>query len=537
MEFLKKYQVLFLASILLVFSFAIQFSFDGLIGVDGFYHIGMADQLKTQGVFSTNGTFEYLQFTTLHDTFANQHFLYHVFLVPFTFFDLIFGAKIAAALFSALAYFSLYVLLRILKVRYAFWWTLLLPILSEGFLFRMTLPRAPAVSLAATLGLLAIFIASVRSNVWRVPLFIGSVLLVWLYGGFVLYCALAGILLFSSVVVYGKKEKVWWKRVLTSFVISFIGIALGVVLHPYFPNILEYLRLQLFETGSFAHVAVGGEWLPYSLSGLLVNVFAPLLLFIVSLLLIVLNFVSRVVDRFAGVELESVFLYWKNATDRERFNIVFSFLIAVFVFLLQLSSRRYVEYYVPFALLFVAIQFSVVLRHRSVLVQQRKVFPNALLRKIVTLFVIVWVLVVGVVNVQSVIADAKANTSKRNINAVREIAQKAQERVPEGEVIFNVAWDDFPALFLFDRVHYYAWGLDPTFLYMYNPELYEKGKDIWDLRKKGEIHTILTEDFNVSYVYVNYKDETLRAHLKDRVEFDVVFDNEVGTIFKVNSTP
>ena len=54
----------------------------------------------------------------------DQHFLFHVLLMPFTFGDLRLGAKLAAPLFSAIAIASIFALLVAYRIRYRWLWLL-----------------------------------------------------------------------------------------------------------------------------------------------------------------------------------------------------------------------------------------------------------------------------------------------------------------------------------------------------------------------------------------------------------------------------
>lgn len=529
----KRLEALWVFLLLLLFSFGLQFSFPDLVGVDGFYHIGMADELRQSGVVGADGYFPYLQYTTLRDTFANQHFLYHVFLVPFTFFDLILGAKIAAAFFAGTAFFSFYVVLRVLRVRYAWVYALLLPLVAEGFLFRMVLPRAPAVSLAGTLLLFAVYFKNLflKENgwVWRVLLFLLSGALVWLYGGFVLYLVLmlSGAGLSVLYCLFSRKSGA--KKVFIASIISILGMVFGLVSHPYFPNILVYLQQQLFETGAFASVAVGGEWLPYGPMSLLANTYVAMIAFFLIVLLLFASVFAYILFTFRSVEIPKLFLWFRKLSFEEIIILIHLSAFSLITFVLQVSARRYVEYFVPFSFLLFSFVSYLVLRELYLfgISQKMKVFLKA-----VCFGFVAWVVFAGTGNVYFVHVDAHAHVSKRRVPEMLDLTDFTRVNIPEGEVIVNVAWDTFPLLFMNDRKHYYAWGLDPTFLYVHSPELYEQFKKIWG-SKRGDVAQILREDFKAEYIFVDYQDADLRTHLKGNVEFDVVYDNEAGTVFRL----
>ncbi|HSL86069.1 MAG TPA: hypothetical protein VK861_03970, partial [Bacteroidales bacterium] len=124
----------------LLFLGVIQFSSPNMPGNDGFYHIKMAYLMRTEGL---KPAFPWLPLTILNAReFYNHHFLFHVLLIPFTFGDLILGAKLAAVLFTSVAFWLIWRVLVQQKVPYAWVWALGLLAVSEAFIFRMSIPRA-----------------------------------------------------------------------------------------------------------------------------------------------------------------------------------------------------------------------------------------------------------------------------------------------------------------------------------------------------------------------------------------------------------
>jgi asparagine N-glycosylation enzyme membrane subunit Stt3 len=114
----------------------IQFSTPDLPDNDGFYHIRIAEIMRQEGF---KPDFPWLPLSILNAReYADHHFLFHVALIPFTFGDLRLGAKWAAVVFSALAFLSVWWLLRRQSVPYAALCASVLAI-SEAFLYRMSM--------------------------------------------------------------------------------------------------------------------------------------------------------------------------------------------------------------------------------------------------------------------------------------------------------------------------------------------------------------------------------------------------------------
>ena len=53
-----------------------------------------------------------------------------------------------------------------------------------------------------------------------------------------------------------------------------------------------------------------------------------------------------------------------------------------------------------------------------------------------------------------------------------------EQNTAEGELVFQTDWDDFPRLFYYNTHNTYLIGLDPTYLQLYDAELYNLWVDI-----------------------------------------------------------
>ena len=111
------------------------------------------------------------------------------------------------------------------------------------------------------------------------------------------------------------------------------GLILGIVVNPYWPNNLSYyyqiiIQISIINLGS--KFAVGNEW--YGIGFMKLVSYAPHL-FMVA-------FISFVLSSF---NLKKI--------SRQTW---FTFLLTFAFMILSIKSRRYAEYYTPFALLFTA---------------------------------------------------------------------------------------------------------------------------------------------------------------------------------------
>src|SRR5262245_39407470 len=125
----------------------IQFASPNIPDHDGYYHIKMAELIRSSGLPTP---FPYLPFTIINEKgYADHHMLLHVIQIPFTFIkDLRFGAKLSAVFCAAIAFTTFFWLLRAFGIPYPWLWLILLFASSSAFLYRMSIPRAPSLSLA-----------------------------------------------------------------------------------------------------------------------------------------------------------------------------------------------------------------------------------------------------------------------------------------------------------------------------------------------------------------------------------------------------
>ena len=313
------------AAFLLILAFMawIQFASPAIVGNDAYYHIRWSRMLRES--LPHLPAFKWLPLTVLRtQLFVDQHFLFHVSLMPFTFGDLRLGAKLAAPLFSAIAMTSIFGLLVVYRIRYRWLWLLALAASSEPFLYRMSMTRAPSLSLL----LLAVGVYLILERRW-VSLAVLTFVFVWLYNMFPLIVAFAFL---YAVTVWLSKNRID----LAALYATSIGAALGLVINPYFPKdlllIFHHVHMLLAETVT---MDVGSEWYPYDTWEMLTKNAALFALCFAALL----AFDFRTLD------------FRKGARDRRP---LFFLLLSAMFLLMTFRWRRFVEYWPPFAILFAA---------------------------------------------------------------------------------------------------------------------------------------------------------------------------------------
>lgn len=448
--------LLFLAGMALV-----QFSTPDMPDNDGFYHIKLAWLMRTEGL---KPDFPWLPTTILNQReYYDHHFLFHVGLIPFTFGDLRIGAKWAAVVFSSLAFLAVWYLFHRQKIPFAWLWALGLLGISEAFLYRMSITRTQSLSLAA----LALGLTWMLEGKYK-RLAVLSFFYVWMYNAFPLMLALAG-LHFAAVFLLERRldfRPMLWVGA---------GLLLGVLINPYFPNNLiftyHHLVPKLLDPTS---ISVGNEWYPYNTDQLLNN----------SLLALIALAGGALALGFSGRKMDV-----RTAT---------AFFAALLFALMLFKARRFVEYFPPFALIFSAFAWAPLMDVRQ---------PSSEAKEWRTLLIANWNLIlIGILVLagigKSIPAARDQIGGSKPYHLYAGASAWLEQNTPAGERIFQTDWDDFPRLFFYNTHNTYLVGLDPTYMQLYDADLY----DDWVAITRGNVdqpsRMILTR-FSARYIHTD----------------------------------
>lgn len=476
---------------------AIQFATPDMPDNDGFYHIKLAWLMRTEGL---KPAFPFLPLSILSAReFYDHHFLFHVALIPFTFGDLRVGAKWAAVTFASLAFLSVWYLFYRQRIPLAWLWALGLLGISDAFLYRMSVTRAQSLSLAVlALGLTWLLEGKHRR------LAVLAFFYVWMYDAFPLLLALAVLHLLAVALIEHRFEyrPLLWIG---------IGVALGMLINPYFPlNLVFTYRHLLPKLVEATSIGVGSEWYPYDTIQLLENSLPSLVAFVSGAL--ALGLAGRKMDL-------------RTAT---------SFLIALLFGLMLFQARRFVEYFPPFALIFAAFAWApLFVDPRPDSANQPSPSRSRLWATLQTnLSVILLTLVVSAGIIKSIPATQEEIQNSKHYDLYAGASAWLVQNTPAGERVFQTDWDDFPRLFFYNSHNNYLIGLDPTYMQLYDSDLY----DTWVQITRGKIEQssqIIAGRFSARYVHsdLNHKD-FLRAAARDRGLKEVYRDDQ-AVIFEV----
>ncbi len=448
--------------------------------------------------------FEWLPLTVLNPKdYVDHHFFFHILQIPFTWSgDLRFGAKYASTVFATAAVTACYALIVRYRVAYSGLWLVALLASSNAFLYRMNMAKAPSVSVVfMAAGIYLLFEKRYR---WLSPL---AFIYVWTYSVFVMLGLAATI----WVVVIGWTERrLEWRPVMWTG----LGILMGFVINPYFPRNVSFFveNLLLASTASEFQTGVGLEWSPFG-----------------TWTFLDLNIVASVAMVAGYIAFDP---FDRKRSARALFFLILSTILLVMTF----RSLRWVEYWPPFAVLFAAFTLQ------PILDGTRRENPQAVTagqsqrwRKLGVLACVT--LALGVALYITVLRTTRDIANNRGPEQYQLGMKWVSENVPSGEMIFNADWGDFPKLFYFDTAHRYVAGLDQTYLYDKNPELFDLYEQI-RLGRKSNPAQLVRERFNSRYVFVDPQGSqgVLYQQLTHDGAVQQVFLDKYCAILRINNT-
>ena len=486
----------------------VQFASPDLPDNDGYYHIKLAWLMRTEGL---KPDFPWLPLSILNENeFYDHHFLFHVALIPFTFGDLRLGAKWAAVTFASLAFLAVWYLFHRQRVPLSWLWALGLLGISDAFLYRMSITRAQSLSLAVlALG----FLWLLEGRYWRLGIL--AFFYVWLYDAFPLLLVLAVLHLLAVALTERRLE---YRPLL------FIGggILLGMLVNPYFPvNIAFSIQHMLPKLTDATSVRVGNEWYPYDTGQLLKNSLPALVAFAGGTFALGLS--GRKMDLRTTLGFFSALLFG----------------------LMLFQARRFVEYFPPFALIFAAFAWAPLLADlqlfdtpsgRSASTQggpdSAKPANPRLQYFRTTLPVMLLLVAVTTGIIKSIPATQKSIQNSKPYDLYAGASAWLEQNTPAGARVFQTDWDDFPRLFFYNTHNTYLAGLDPTYMQLYDADLF----DVWVKITQGDVDQpsqIIAKRFSARYVHtdLDHKD-FLRIASKDAGLKEVYRDRQ-AVIFEV----
>ncbi|MCP5099235.1 MAG: hypothetical protein GY943_27090 [Chloroflexi bacterium] len=480
---------------LFVVGFAIvQYGTLALAGNDGYYHMKMGYLIRTEGL---KPNFPYLPFTILNETaYYDHHLLYHAYLAFFATVDpavdgglaLTQGAKIASIIMPSLAFLAIWWLLHNQKAPFAAVWSVGLFAVSEAFLYRMSMPRAQSLSLL----LLVLGLHWLLQKRYRLLLPLGFVY-VWAYNAFPLLLVTAVVYVIATFML---ERRIEWQAI----VYPAVGIGLGLLINPYFPENIEFILGHLAPKLGESGTRVGNEWSPYQTWTLVRNSGGALTAVLLGILAI--SFSEKRINKPTLVML--------------GMTVLFGYML--------FESRRFIEYFPPFALLFGILGISPFLRGWMTEQTIHPLFPK--LAPLLIGLLLIYPTFITLRDARELVADSKP------ADHYADAARWLHNNTTADAMIFQTDWDDFTRLFFYNSNATYTAGLDPTFMELYDADLFDE----WVGITKGRVEnpgSLVKFRFNGEFVFSDLKHANFIEEAENDTLLEEVYQDEYAVIYAV----
>jgi hypothetical protein len=191
------------------------------------------------------------------------------------------------------------------------------------------------------------------------------------------------------------------------------------------------------------------------------------------------------------------------------------------------QARRFVEYFPPFVLIFATFAWAPLFQPVSDSSPSASPLPNRLAPLLLSLAVLLSI-------ARSVPQAREAIDGSKPFGLYANASAWLEKNTPPGSRVFQTDWDDFPRLFFYNTHNTYLIGLDPTYMQLYNADLY----NLWVKITKGQVEypsQIIVDTFGARWIHTDLSHQDfLQAAAKDP-GLKEVFRDDQAVIFEVVS--
>jgi hypothetical protein len=214
--------------------------------------------------------------------------------------------------------------------------------------------------------------------------------------------------------------------------------------------------------------------------------------------------------------------------------------IAILFGVMLFQSRRFVEYFPPFALIFCALAWAPLLQNGNNSIESSP-YDNLTTSSRVSKYFYQYrrLLVPGILGTILLIGawitvpDASASVaSSKPYTLYSGASQWLKENTKPGTRVFQTDWDDFPRLFFYNTQNTYLIGLDPTYMQLYDADLYA----LWEKITQGKLEhpsDFIFNRFGASYVVSDLNHTNFIQQAGSDPGLQEVFRDADAVIFQV----
>lgn len=522
MIFKDKIKVLLVFLTFFIIFFAIQLSINGFSSFDDpYYHAKHSALMAESGDFSLVNP--WIKFHFLSYAPTDPWWGFHVAQALFIkFFNIIIGTKILVSLLAALIFAVFYFILIKQRVRSPWLWTSLYFSASALLLNRLLLERPFLLALSV---LPLIFYCCLRKKYFY--LFLLSLVYALAYNQAPM--ALGLIIFYFSAEYFTKKI-----ADLKIIIFTAAGIIAGFLLHPYSLNYIFVTLIHFFQVVWLRFVgvnlSVGSEIQTPGFSYFMAANFLAIIFYLLA-----------------------VAIFWSIKEMRSGEKGVINYFLFYYTFLwffATLILPRGVEYWLPLGWIFIAFIFND-FYGRSEYTQIKNFLANRLNLKVLTFFATGFIAVMIFYNFSQVHFNIYSQNRDSWPADLAQANDWLKRNTPAGSMVFYNNWGMWPLMFYYNDHNQYVAGIDPTFLYEYDHQLFWLWKNIsyyglycdrpelcLDASPRDNAKLIkiaIKEKFQANYILLaNNQNQPLVKFLRSRKrDFLRVFENEKVLIYEV----
>jgi hypothetical protein len=501
---------------------------------DVFYHITMADLGPS---FYMADKLPSLTLSCWVDHFSDKELTFHLLLSGIRKFIAFCGMPTGAPFhveflfFAVLLVGSFILSARYFKINKIYLYVIAMVSISPFFITRIVVLRPHLLGISILLISTVLFdMTKSWKKIW-IPLLLGFTM-AWSYSNPHFILLTAGAFGLSK---FSKKQ---WKLALGIPAVTILGILLGFIIHPQFPNTFINWKIQCIDVvlaslSSTSPVKIGGELSPGNISFFLHNIVLLLLQVINAALFILyirkINHIRSAGGIFTSetIEDKGTLDNNKNITGQKdvvssdlKFNrrLAAMYCISLITFLGSAASVRALEYATPLTLLTTGMliyEYNINIFRFTEKVK-KITFISALIS-------VILIMIYGGV-------DYSRRAGRTGYHPYTPFAAWLNKSgIKPGEVIGNINWSDFPFLFYAAPNYRYLAGVDPMFAYFKYPE---KIKNI-ELFRTGKKLLSPEELFNATgskYIFVSLYNAKLAEDMFKN-GFVAIYQGNDGNLF------
>ena len=119
--------------------------------------------------------------------------------------------------------------------------------------------------------------------------------------------------------------------------------------------------------------------------------------------------------------------------------------------------------------------------------------------------------------------------------AYQEASEWLQENTSYGSIVVHSDWDDWPMLFYHNTHNRYIIGLDPTFMYNYDTQLYDDWAALTAYGKADNVVELIGQRLHGEYVLIEKDHAAMHGLFSTNIYFRLVYEDDEVWVFQFQS--